>query len=130
MEPSVYEAEWGYIPAYNDIELGGAKYVKTEGASCGAAVKGLGGTEENCLQWRGIHRAHGGKCTLAINYASDTACELILKVNGTAQSVQLPATEGFAEVTANVVLKRGDNVVELASPDAELPASIDYIAFN
>lgn len=126
----MYEAEWGYIPAYNDIELGGAKYVKAEGASCGAAVKGLGGTEENCLQWRNVYRGRGGKCTLALRYQSEAPCEVILKVNGAAQAVQLPATEGFAEVSLKAILKKGDNVVEIASPAAEIPAVIDYIELN
>ena len=130
VEPSVYEAEWGFIPAYNDIELGGAKYIKAEGASCGAAVKGLGGTEENCLQWRNVYRGRGGKCTLALRYQSEVPCEVILKVNGAAQAVQLPATEGFAELPFKAVLKRGDNVVEIASPTAEIPAVIDYIELN
>ncbi len=130
VEPSVYEAEWGYIPAYNDIDLGGAKYVKVEGASCNAAVKDLGGSEENSLQWRGIHRKRGGKCTLSVSYSSKEPCEVILKVNGVSQAVQLAAAEGFAEVSVKASMKKGDNEIEISSPAAVIPALIDCIRIN
>lgn len=130
VEPSVYEAEWGYIPAYNDINLGGAKYVKAEGASCNAAVEGLGGSEENSLQWRSIYRRRGGMCTLSVNYRSAEPCEVVLKVNGVPQTVQLAAAEGFAEVEVKAAMKKGDNEIEISSPAAVIPALIDCIRID
>ena len=94
LEPSVYEAEWGYIPAYNDIGLGGAKYVQMEGASCGAVVKELGGSPDNSLQWRNLHRRRGGKHTLEVRYRSDADCEAVLTVNGVSQGIKLKAGIG------------------------------------
>lgn len=130
VEPSVYEAEWGYIPAYNDIDLGGAKYVKAEGASCGAAVAGLGGSDENCLQWRNVFCRRGGKCLLAIAYQSESPCEVLLKVNGAARTVQLPATEGFEEIETGVALSGGLNTIEIGCPASVLPATIDKITIE
>ena len=130
IEPSVYEAEWGYIPAYNDIGLGGAKYVREDGASCAAVVKGLGGSEENCLQWRNLHRRRGGKHTMEVRYHSDVDCDAVLTVNGIAQTIKLQANSGFSEVAAVVKLRRGDNFVEISSPSAELPAVIDCIRIS
>ena len=127
VEPSVYEAEWGYIPAYNDINLGGAKYVKAEGASCNAAVEGLGGSEENSLQWRSIYRRRGGKINLEICYSSPEDCVAELIVNGSRQDVTLPAKDGFSSVCVPVKLKKGCNSIEIASPGTELPAVLDCI---
>ena len=127
LEPSVYEAEWGYIPAYNDIGLGGAKYVQMEGASCGAVVKELGGSPDNSLQWRNLHRRRGGKHTLEVRYRSDADCEAVLTVNGVSQGIKLKAGSGYSEAAAVVNLRRGDNLVEISSPSAEIPAVIDCI---
>ena len=130
IEDSVYEAEWGYIPAFNDIGLGGAKYVQMEGASCGAVVKGLGGSEDNCLQWRNLHRRRGGKYTVEVRYFSDVDCKAVLAVNGVAQDIELKANSGYSEAAAEVRLKKGDNFVEISSPDAPLPAVIDCIRIS
>lgn len=130
IEDSVYEAEWGYIPAFNDIGLGGAKYVQMEGASCGAVVKGLGGSEDNCLQWRTLHRRRGGKHTLEVRYRSDVDCKAVLAVNGVAQDIELKANSGYSEAAAEVRFKKGDNFVEISSPSGDFPAVIDCIRIS
>ena len=69
--------------------------MQMEGASCGAVVKGLGGSEENCLQWRNLHRRRGGKHTLELRYRSDTDCEAVLTVNGVSLTVIAPTDNTF-----------------------------------
>ena len=104
--------------------------MKAEGASCNAAVEGLGGSEENSLQWRSIYRRRGGKCTLSVNYRSAEPCEGGLKVNGVPQTVQLAAAEGFVEVEVKAAMKKGDNEIEISSPAAVIPALIDCIRID
>ena len=126
IEQKRYEAEWGYIPAYNDIGKGGAKYVPTPGASCGAVVSGLGGSEENRPEIE-VHRFEGGKWRSKLIYASEEACALMVDVNGNTQTLELPATDGFASVPLVLKLHQGCNKVCLSSPEKEIPALIDAI---
>ena len=126
IEQKSYEAEWGFIPAYNDIGKGGAKYVRTEGASCGAVVKGLGGSEENRLELD-VHRFKGGKWNAELVYCSSEACRLKVDVNGKGQTLELPATEGFASAPLVLKLHRGCNKIRLISDETEIPALIDCL---
>ena len=93
-------------------------------------VKGLGGSEDNCLQWRNLHRRRGGKYTVEVRYFSDVDCKAVLAVNGVAQDIELKANSGYSEAAAEVRLKKGDNFVEISSPDAPLPAVIDCIRIS
>ena len=126
IEQKDYEAEWGFIPTYNDIGKGGADYVPTEGASCGAVVRGLGGSEENRLELD-VHRFNGGKCDAELVYSSPVACSLTLDVNGRTQEVELPATEGFGSVPLTLKLHTGCNKVRFINAQTEIPALIDCI---
>ncbi|MBO4263395.1 MAG: alpha-galactosidase [Bacteroidales bacterium] len=123
----VYEAEWGYIPAFNDIGRGGARYVKSGEASCGAVVRGLGGSGDNCLCWRDVWQRKGGDRILELHYRAEAPCSLTLLVNGVAQELELPATEGFGSVSARIRLARGDNEISLGNENETVPADIDAI---
>ena len=129
-EQKVYEAEWGFIPAFNDVGLGGAWYADSEGASCGAVVKGLGGSEDNCLQWKDIRMTKAGRGKLAVRYHSDSDCEAVLTVNGKSCIIALEAGDGFRDASADIKFKRGENLIEISSPSAELPAEIDCISIS
>lgn len=100
----------------------------TEGASCGAVVKGLGGSEENCLDLD-IHRFKGGKYKAQLVYVADEACTLTLDVNGTCQQLELPASEGFASIPIVMKLHRGCNKISFSNASAILPLSIDKLSF-
>jgi len=102
--------------------------VKAEGASCCAAVKGLGGSEENCLQWKDIYRNRGGKCSLRISYCSEEACEAVVRINGSAHKIEFPACKDFSRVELPVRLRAGANVISIESPEKALPAVIDAIS--
>ena len=128
IEQKEYEAEWGYIPAYNDIGQGGAKYVPTDGASCGAVVKGLGGSAENRLELD-VHRFKGGKWKAGLVYCSSEACTVTVDVNGSLQQLELPATEGFASAPLVLKLHAGCNKVSFIKEDGDLPAALDKLVF-
>ena len=98
----------------------------TESASCGAVVRGLGGSEENRLELD-VHRFNGGKCDAELVYSSPVACSLTLDVNGRAQKLELPATEGFGSVPLTLKLHTGCNKVRFINAQTEIPALIDCI---
>ena len=129
IEQKEYEAEWGFIPAYNDIGRGGAKYVLTDGASCGAVVSGLGGSEENSLELD-VHRFKGGKWNAELVYSSGEPGNVTIDVNGSCQKLELPATEGFASVPVVLKLHRGCNKVRIINAEESIPAAIDKLVFK
>ena len=130
VEPQVYEAEWAYIPAFNDISGDGGKYIDAEGASCGAAVTNLGGSDDNCLQWRDIFLKKGGKCTARLFYETSRPCSVEVSVNGVVRRIELPATAGFGNIEIPLHLRKGNNIVCLGNPAEEIPAVIDCIEIS
>lgn len=130
LDPSVLEAEWAYIPAYNDLGTSGGKYVTAEGASCGVAVSNLGGLAENCLQWRNVFRKKGGIYNSILRYSSSEDCEVILNVNGVADSIILPQSEGFADKEIALQLRKGANAISIESPEHAIPVLIDAIIID
>ena len=129
IEQKEYEAEWGYIPTYNDIGQGGAGYVVMKEASCGAVVSGLGGSEENRLELD-VHRFKGGKWKAKLVYCSEEPCTVSVAANGVCQKLELPATEGFASVPLVLKLHRGCNKVCFKQEKGELPAALDKLVFD
>lgn len=128
IEPTTYEAEWGFIPAYNDIPgYENAKYVKKKGASCQAGVIGLGGDKERCLQWNNIYRKRGGSYKLSICYKSNENTQIELTVNGTTNAISLMADEQFKIYETNITLQKGYNSITIGNQQDTIPAFIDYI---
>ena len=130
IEPFRYEAEWGFIPSYNDIPgYENAQYVKAEGASCQAGVSGLGGSKETCLQWNNIYRKKGGEYALYICYKTDVDCPIKLLVNGETRSETLWACDGWSilRTKTNITLHKGDNSIQIGNDNVAMPAIIDYI---
>ncbi|MBR4219292.1 MAG: alpha-galactosidase [Bacteroidales bacterium] len=130
LEPIRYEAEWGFIPAYNDIPgYENAQYVEVQGASCQAGVSGLGGDKERCLQWNNIHRKKSGEYSLLICYKTDVNCPIELVVNGETKSETLWAYDGWSILRTknNITLHKGYNSIQIGNDNAAIPAIIDYI---
>ena len=67
---------------------------------------------------------------MELRYRSDADCEAVLTVNGVSQGIKLKAGSGYSEAAAVVNLRRGDNLVEISSPSAEIPAVIDCIRIS
>ena len=112
LEPTRYEAEWAYLPLFND--LGKRKkevfYATEAKASGGQVVRYAGGCRENAIVWNRVWSDQGGRYEMRIVYLPAENRGLEVVVNG--KSVQVPlSAEGVA--TLPVVLCPGDNTVEM-----------------
>lgn len=136
IEPRLYEAEWGYCPAFTAISGEGGKYVPSQNASGRAAVIHLGGSEENCLEWRDVFSRRGGDYILRLRFADSgqkesadsgagvyAPVEPKLSVNGIELSPVGRSTDGeWAELEYRGRLRRGENLVRISNGAGELPA--------
>lgn len=125
-EPTRYEAEWAYLPLYDDLSAGRkVAHKHSDAASGGAIVTCLGGREENCALWDEVHSDRGGTYELTLHYLPRRHSRLVLAVNGTeAASIDThTAEEAPAPTTARIRirLRAGDNTVRICSPYAWCP---------
>ena len=121
LEPTHYEAEWAYLPCYND--LGKSKrnicYTPMKEASGGMKVTYLGGRTENYAEWSEVYSNEGGKYEMTISYIADKDRKLEVTVNGKKIAVDNLATDpkmGLSTATIPVTLNKGNNVIRMCSP--------------
>ncbi len=129
IEPTLYEAEWGYCPDFTAIRNTGVKYVTAEGASARAVATNIGGAESNYLQWNNVYSENGGEYTLCFTLMTeaDRANEVMIYVNGEETTMPMPATdEASVEIQLDVQLKNGVNDVRIGNPSAVIP-SVDKL---
>ena len=114
LEPVCYEAEWAYLPLYND--LGKRKkeifYASDEKASGGRVVRYAGGRRENSIIWDGVWSDQGGLYEMTIDYTPAANRGLEVIVNG--ESTIVPLT-GSTSATISIKLRAGYNTVEMTS---------------
>ena len=124
IEPTLYEAEWGYCPDFTAIKGTGVKYVPMEGTSGRAVAMNLGGSESNCLEWRDVHSISGGEyeLSLTIQYCEE-ATGLRISVNGEEKEIVSCglAKDGFYTLNTLAELNKGENWVRIWS-ETPLPA--------
>ena len=124
IEPTLYEAEWGYCPDFTAIKGTGVKYVPMEGTSGRAVAMNLGGSESNCLEWRDVHSISGGEyeLSLTIQYCEE-ATGLRIRVNGEEKEIVSCglAKDGFYTLNTLAELNKGENCVRIWS-ETPLPA--------
>ena len=124
IEPTLYEAEWGYCPDFTAIKGTGVKYVPMEGTSGRAVAMNLGGSESNCLEWRDVHSISGGEyeLSLSIQYCEE-ATGLRISVNGEEKEIVSCglAKDGFYTLNTLAELNKGENCVRIWS-ETPLPA--------
>ena len=129
--PTRYEAEWAYLPAYND--LGKRKlpvgFTKVKGSSGGICVSNVGGDMDNTLVWKHVWSEQGGTYKLRIRYVDAQRLTMKVMVNGkeayTLQTSQQAIAKNqidFKEAAFEINLKPGDNEVKLYSPLTLIPA--------
>lgn len=118
LEPEVYEAEWAYLPLYNDLgkKSNGIMYAYNGEASGKMQVGFIGGQPENYAEWSEVYSEKGGRYNMTIHYSFGKERQLELSVNG----VMLPAIaladdNGHHQVTVPVELKPGYNVVRMGN---------------
>ena len=124
IEPTRYEAEWAYLPLYND--LGKRKkeilYASNKQASLGRVVTMGGGRRENAIVWDNVYSQQGGDYLMTIRYVPAPVRGLEVMVNGT--SVVVPALESsgnFATITLPIRLNEGDNRIEMTCSTMWMP---------
>lgn len=127
-EASLYEAEWGYCPAFTAISGKGMKYTPYEGASGRALVTNLGGSAENCLEWRDVHSKRGGRYVLSLTAGKNAEASAVrLDLNGEELSACRTEDCGdFVKIDFRCRLRKGSNVVRVWNDTEKLP-SIDKL---
>ena len=122
LEPVRYEAEWAYLPCFNDLGLRPKTilYAPMKEASGGMKVSYLGGRAENYAEWNKVYSEKGGMYEMTIQYVPHADRKLEIKVNNEKSILlkDLAGTDGqqLASVTVQVRLKPGNNVVRMGSP--------------
>ena len=111
LEPVRYEAEWAYLPLYND--LGKRKkeihYASDGKASGGMVVRYAGGRRENSIIWDNVWSDQGGDYELTIFYTPAENRGIDIYVNGD-------------KITGNrITLHPGFNKVEISSNTSWVP---------
>ena len=118
-EPSVYEAEWAYLPCFDALakQKRQVLYAANPDASGGMVVSWLGGRRENTARWDDVFSATGGDYLLTVSYVPAARRRLEVTVNGQTTLLTGLAAEGkMAAVTVPVTLKPGFNTVEMGYP--------------
>lgn len=122
IEPSLYEAEWAYLPCFNDLGKSSKAvlYAPMGEASGGMKVSFVGGSDENYAEWNNVYSKQGGIYEMTVCYVPANNRKLEIKVNGEKALLpeELPGTKGekMASVTVRVRLKAGNNTVRMGSP--------------
>lgn len=109
LEPTRYEAEWAYLPLYDDLgkTAKGIRAVRDEAASGRMKVGYLGGKPENYAEWDQVYSAEGGKYQLTIHYIYGKDREIFATVNGqTTRIKDLADDTALHQVTVPITLKK------------------------
>lgn len=128
LEPTRYEAEWAYLPQYNDLgkRSRGVTYASHKEASGKMIVSNLGGEAENYAEWNEVYSAKGGKYKMHISYLPTQKKgreildrKLEVEVNGektVLENLETDASKGMAVATLPIELRAGNNVIRMCSP--------------
>ena len=121
LEATVYEAEWAYLPCFNDLGKTPKSivYVPLHEASGGMKVSYLGGRKENFAEWKEVYSEQGGKYEMTIRYVPKADRKLEVCVNNEKRilldSLSADETQKIASITVPVHLKAGYNKVRMGS---------------
>lgn len=123
LEPEVYEAEWGYLPCFDNLgkDKRQVMYANQPGASMGMTVAYLGGRRENIIRWDRVYSDRGGDYDMTVTYMPDALRGLQVSVNGktiTVEGIKSEKATAPATVTVPVHLDKGYNVIEMGNPYA------------
>ena len=129
LEPTLYEAEWAYLPLYNDLGRQNRiiRPAACEEASGRMVVTNIGGSAANRIEWREVYSLRGGEYTMTISYlapkggvreVNDRMIEVWVNGDRQAEVRELAATgtEGVCTVSVAVRLRPGYNTVCMGSP--------------
>ncbi len=114
LEPTRYEAEWAYLPLFNDLgkRTKEIHYATDKKASGGWVVRYAGGRRENSIIWDNVWSERGGNYNMTITYTSGNNRGLEVIINN--QSIIVPLDE-TGVVSIPIQLHQGNNRVEMTS---------------
>ena len=120
LEPDRYEAEWAYLPLFDDLGKNPKRIAYAPGEQCsgGMKVKYLGGSAENYAEWKEVYSREGGEYEMTVHYSCPVNRKLELWVNGEKTELRALNSGGEQEVgTACVKVKLlpGDNVIRMGN---------------
>ena len=128
LERTLYEAEAGYIEAYQELKNNQAThtaiYEYDDLCSGGLKATGLGMSQANALQWKNVYSRKGGEYRLRVRIADGSTNEhrtFSVEVNGKTLGV-LSSTDHIM----NIRLKKGENTIRLYNATQWMP-NIDCI---
>lgn len=129
LEPELYEAEWAYLPLYEDLgkQARGIKPVACGNASGGMLVTNIGGSEENHMEWNNVYSQEGGAYEMTIAYQGTTKDKrqvddriIEVYINGEKKHVirrlERNAPNRIHTVSVPVTLRQGNNTIRIGSP--------------
>lgn len=120
LEPEHYEAEWAYLPLFNDLgKHRNVLYAPQEGASGGMKIGYLGGSAENYAEWNKVYSEKGGIYEMTIQYIPHKDRKLEVIVNRD-KSILLKnfnpkKDEKISSITIQIRLQPGNNVIRMGS---------------
>ena len=134
LERSRYEAENGYMTAYQELYNNATSHqtgVVLPDASCSGGVKTawLGNDADNDLRFNDVYSLDGGRYDLVIAYMCGNDRSFVLEVNGRRMgewTVNSGADGKVATLIVPVTLNRGVNYVRLCNARSAMP-DFDYI---
>ena len=138
LEATVYEAEWAYLPCFNDLGKTPKSivYAPLHEASGGMKVSYLGGRKENFAEWKEVYSEQGGEYEMTIRYVPKADRKLEVCVNNEKRilldSLSADETQKIASITVPVHLKAGNNKIRMGSsfcwaPDTSNPQLRAYM---
>ena len=119
LEPLVYEAEWGYLPMFDNIGRNNVKYTYDTSSSGCMKVEFLGASPQNYIEWSNVYSEKGGNYSL--NIKATPECPLQVRVNGKLYEAHSAADN------MQISLKPGYNTIRIGHETSAIPA-IDFIS--
>lgn len=128
LERTLYEAETGYISAYQELKNNQTERtgIYSEDVQCSGGMKAnwLGYSEENDLQWRNVYSQEGGDYTMTITFISGEDRNITVSVNGKKVKTLNANSSGWDKVgtvDVDITLEKGTNVVRLSNSSTWMP---------
>ena len=121
-EPTRYEAEWAYLPMYDDLgkERGQIVHQHCPQASLGMVVANAGGSKDNTITWDNIYSQNGGDYEVEIYYIHHPAKGLEVTVNGQ-HHILTPSADGnlISKTSFETNLHQGLNTISIGCNNAK-----------
>lgn len=132
LEPVLYEAEWAYLPCFNDLGKSSQTpyYQENKDASGKTVVHNLGGNSSNYAEWNEVYSTNGGNYKMSLVYFptnETTNTSIELNINGVSKPVNIDINKNSLSIP--ITLKQGYNTIRIGSSKAQI-VDIDYFTIK